>query len=191
MKKINRINPLSMSDVSSQAAEWLKPIPWQLFATLEFPWKVRPETANAKFSEMIDSLERSLRTRIGYLYALECRSKSGAIIPPHFHAAFCALKPIPRELLKNLWYTEVGRTGSTDGDLVRVECYDPAKCGIGYIVKQISETNCEWALRNIEFFDGNIQVEPTTDHASLRAMRRFKAQAKSTSEADGLLPCTA
>jgi hypothetical protein len=33
----------------------LQPVPWQLLATLEFPWKARPETANRRFAELIDS----------------------------------------------------------------------------------------------------------------------------------------
>ena len=99
---------------SAQAAvaECFQPVPWQLFATLEFPWNAKPETANLKFDRMIDTVERSLRTRVCYVNASETRSKSGALVPLHFHAAFAAARPISRQLVAGVWGEGVGRTNS-------------------------------------------------------------------------------
>lgn len=163
---------------SAQAAvaEWLQPVPWQLFATLEFPWNALPETATMKFDQMIDTMERTLRTRVCCVNASETHSKSGAQVPLHIHASFTAAKLISRQLVAGIWAEGVGRTNSVGGDLARVEPFNPAMGGIGYIVKLINDPDCEWGFRNLHLFNSNIQIEPKTDHASLRSARRWQAQ---------------
>jgi hypothetical protein len=45
----------STQEAPRAVAAWLEDVPWQLFATLEFPTKTtRPETANLKFAEMVN-----------------------------------------------------------------------------------------------------------------------------------------
>lgn len=174
---------------SAQAAvaDWLQPVPWQLFATLEFPWNAKPETANLKFDRMIDTVERSLRTRVCCVNASETRSKSGAMVPLHIHAAFTAARPISRQLVAGVWGEGVGRTNSVGGDLARVEAFNPAMGGIGYIVKLINDPDCEWGFRNVHLFNRNIQIAPKTDHASLRSARRWRAQNDIAGSQHGLL----
>lgn len=163
--------------VPTATALWLEDVPWQLIATLEFPSaRTRHETARRKFADMVNLCERSLRTRLCYLYASETRSKSGAIVPLHYHAAFTAIRPIPYQLVAGTWNQGVGRTNSVGGDLARVQAYDPAMGGIEYIMKLITEPDCEWGFRNIHLFDASIQAEPKTDHASLRSARRWQQQ---------------
>ncbi len=163
-------------DLSSDVASWLNPVQWQLFATLEFTWNIKPETANIKFRELINSLERTLRTRICFVNSLENRSKSGVIIFPHYHAAFTAAKIIPCQLVASLWNFVIGRSPSESGDLVLVEPFDPAKNGIAFIAKQITDESCEWDFRNIDLFNGSSQPAQKTDHATQRSARRLKAQ---------------
>lgn len=168
-------------------AEWLQPVPWQLFATLEFPWNAKPETATSKFDQMINTMERTLRTRVCCVNASETRSKTGAMVPLHIHASFASAKPIPRQLVAGAWAEGVGRTNSVGGDLARVEPFNPAMGGISYIVKLINDPDCEWGFRNVHLFNGNIQIEPKTDHASLRSARRWQAQNDITGRQHGLL----
>jgi hypothetical protein len=172
------MNQASQTTPSAQAAvaEWLQPVPWQLFATLEFPWNVKPETATSKFDQMIDAIERTLRTRVCCVEASETRSKSGATVPLHIHASFASAKPIPRQLVAGIWAEGVGRANSVGGDLARVEPFNPAMGGISYIVKLINDPDCEWGFRNVHLFNRNIQIEPKMDHASLRSARRWQAQ---------------
>jgi hypothetical protein len=168
----------STHDAPRAVAAWLEDVPWQLFATFEFPTKAtRPETANLKFAEMVNTVERTLRTRVCYVNASETRSRSGAPVPLHFHAAFAAARPIPPQLVAGVWNEGVGRTNSAGGDLARVQPYDPGMGGLGYIVKQIADQNCEWDCRNVDWFSNRIQTEPKTDHASLRAARSWQIQA--------------
>src|ERR1035438_7489724 len=118
------------SQVSAAAAEWLEPIPWQLFCTLEFPYKARPELAVKKFDSMVNNLERSLRTRVCYVNASETRSKSGAVVPLHFHTLLTSARPISTQLVTGMWNEGVGRTNSVGGDLAQVESFDPSMGGV-------------------------------------------------------------
>jgi hypothetical protein len=198
MNTTRRIIPGSKHDqsisvpVAVEVAEWLRPVAWQLFATLEFPWSTKPETASKKFARLIDSMERSLRTRVCSLYAAETRSKSGAIVPLHFHAVFTAARTIPCQLVAGIWNPEVGRTNSMGGDLAQVEPFDPAKSGIAYILKQITDPDCTWDFRNVHLFNRNIHFAPKTNHASRRSARRWETQARMLRDQfDVSLPCAA
>jgi hypothetical protein len=164
-------------DAPDAVANWLRPIQWQLFATLEFPWRARPETAGRKFAELVDKMERSLRTRVCYVNATETRSKTGSIVPLHFHAAFTAVRPISHQLVAGIWNASVGRAASEAGDLAQVEPYDLSRDGIRYITKLMADPDCGLDLRNVHLFNKAIAVETKQDHASLRAARRLIAQA--------------
>lgn len=176
----------STYDAPREVAAWLEDVPWQLFATLEFPTRAtRPETANLKFAEMVNTVERTLRTRVCYLNASETRSRSGAPVPLHFHAAFAAARPIPPQLVAGIWNDGVGRTNSVGGDLTRVQPYVPAMGGLAYVVKQIADQGCDWDCRNVHLFSNRIHIEPKTDHDSLRAARRWQAQKRITGSSPG------
>ena len=176
MNNIDLILFSKSSDVPEAVANWLQPIQWQLFATLEFPWRPRPETAGRKFAELVNTMERSLRTRVCYVNATETRSKSGTIVPLHFHAAFTAARPIPHKLVAGIWNASVGRAASEGGDLALVEPYDLSRDGIRYITKLMAHPACGLDLRNVHLFNKAIRIETKTDHASLRSARRFQAQ---------------
>ncbi len=93
------MNEACQTTPSAQAAvaEWLQPVPWQLFATLEFPWNAVPETATMKFDQMIDTMERTLRNE-GVLLrkrkreAFEVR-RSGPATHPRFIYCVANLSP--------------------------------------------------------------------------------------------------
>jgi hypothetical protein len=185
------IQPTTELDPAAAISEWLKPIKWQHFATLEFPWSARPETAIAKFTSFINELEKTLRTRVCVVYGAETRSKSGATVPVHFHAAITAVKPIQAQLIVDLWLHEIGRDGATTSasgevvarkgkvksDLALVVPYNPALTGIGYIMKQVQDDSFHWDMRNINLFAPPTSSDSKQDHAALRAARRLLMQA--------------
>ncbi len=125
---------------------------------------------------MLNSLERNLRTRIAYVKSTEIRSKSGAVVPRHIHCVLTAIKPIPADLVKELWLSGVGRPQIEKSDLAVVEPYKPGCGGIAYITKQIGTQHGDWSFKNVQLFAPGIESEPKTDHASLRAARRWQAQ---------------
>lgn len=157
-------------------ASWMADVPWQLFATLEFPWIIRPETAGNKFNELVDTLGRTLRTRICYLRVGESKAKSGAAVLFHYHAVFTALKMIPSQLVAGVWNALVGRANDADSDLALVEPYDSARCGIKYMAKHIADETCVWDWRNVHLFSNTIQFTQKDDHDSRRSLLRFQAQ---------------
>jgi hypothetical protein len=185
------IQPVTELDPAAAISEWLKPIKWQHFCTLEQPWSARPETAIAKFTSMVNKLERTIRTRACVVYGAETRSKSGATVPVHFHAALTAVKPIPAQLIVDLWLHEVGRDGSitsssgevvvrkgkVKSDLALVVPYNPSLNGIGYIMKQVQDDSFHWDSRNINLFAPPASIDTKQDHAALRAARRLQKQA--------------
>jgi hypothetical protein len=87
---------------------WLSPIRWQHFVTLEFPWHVRAETAAAKLREFLNNVERELRDSVCFIGGLEEQSKSGEPVPAHFHLLVTSARPIPEQLLKEVWWRMVG-----------------------------------------------------------------------------------
>jgi hypothetical protein len=159
------------------AADWLRPVPWQLFTTLEFPGRARPEIASAKFGEFINTMERNLRSRVGSVHVLESKSKDrGERVPLHIHSALTANKPIDPRLVSSAWHARVGRTDPTSSELVLTRPFDPEMGGIEYILKQIDDPDCEWDFRNVHLFNPNVNLDSKLDHASLRSARRWQQQ---------------
>jgi hypothetical protein len=157
----------------------LAEIDWQLFATFEFPSPPRPETAAIKFAALIDTLERELRTRVASVYSTETRSRAGAVVPLHFHAALAARRPISPKLVTDTWNSGIGRANSKGGDLALAVPFSHGLGGIRYIAKHIGEPDCTVDIHNVEFFTAAIQSVTKTDHASLGAARRWQKQLSS------------
>jgi hypothetical protein len=159
-------------DIQTVTAEWLRPISWQLFATLSFASPhIRYETAVAKFHEMTNTVERAMRTRLGYLYTLERRSRSGAVVPLHFHAAFVSTRPIEYQLVAGAWAGDSLSTHSIQ-ELARLEPYDHDRAGVEYIVKQINDPDCESDFKHLRLFNGS----PLSDHMQSREARRWSKE---------------
>jgi hypothetical protein len=169
MQRRNRV-------IVDAVAEMVRPIEWQLFVTVEFPWDVRPETADRKFNALINELERDMKTRIGYVVGKESRSKSGAAVPLHFHCCLTALKPINASQIESVWLRIVHRTKSLESDVVRVEPYNAERHGVEYITKMIGSLNAEWDFNWLHLFNPAIEYNQKLDHRSSRLGRRWQQQ---------------
>jgi hypothetical protein len=163
--------------IADAIAEMVRPIEWQYFVTVEFPWGVRPETADRKFNVLINELERRMKTRIGYVVGKESRSKSGAAVPLHFHCCLTALKPIDGSQIESIWLRLVHRTKSHKQDVVIVEPYNAARRGVEYIVKMIGTLDADWDFNWLHLFNPAIECTPKFDHRSLRGDLRWQQQA--------------
>lgn len=163
--------------IPEAVADLVRSIDWQLFVTLEFPWNVRAETADRKFKELIDQLERTMRTRICYLVGKESRTKSGAAVPWHFHCCLTALKPIAASQIESIWSRLVHRSHATEEDgVVDIRTYDAALPGVEYITKLMSTLHAEWDFNWLHLFNPAIQITPKFDHRSVRGGRRWRKQ---------------
>src|SRR3974390_1209110 len=85
-------------------AKWLRPVRWQWFVTLTFPWNVRVDTADRKLMELINMLERALHTNICIVAGKEAKPSShGRNVPWHFHILMTSHVPIPKATIKAGW----------------------------------------------------------------------------------------
>jgi hypothetical protein len=166
-------------------AKWLKPIPWQLFATFTHPWNVTSETADRKLRELINALERDLKDSICFVAGKERRSLSaGMSVPWHFHVLMTAHHPIPPDLVENSWRQLVRpHTKLADGlsvadgksvkdDSVVVEPYDTGLRGAEYCLKSINNCHGDWTCRWLREQHPLMKGTNRPSHRSLRQERR-------------------
>jgi hypothetical protein len=154
-------------------SEWLRDIPWQLFGTFKFPYPIQQDSARGTMLQMTQSVAHTMQCRLGYVYAMERRDRTGvAIVPLHFHAAFVAPKPLSADLIADTWNNAVGRPHAGNGDLALVEPYDPSRRGIEYILKQMTDPDCQWTTHDVEFFSPTMPKH----RMSPRSIRRWQEQ---------------
>jgi hypothetical protein len=163
--------------VVEEFAEWLRPVPWQQFVTLEFPWNARHETANNKLKELMARLGKELNTRICYVAALESESKTGMPLQQHFHVLLASLSTIPGSLVRSTWMAVVGRTSSDPkkSDLVDIKSFNSELRSVEYLFKHVARET-EWDMRWVELFHPGIGGRKTRNHRSIRQKRRWDAQ---------------
>jgi hypothetical protein len=161
-------------EVVTEWGRWLAPIKWQLFVTLTFPWNIAPGTADRKFKEMINSLERAMKERIGYLAGKEGKSKCGFEVPWHFHVALVAKGLINESLVENTWMVLINHqhSGERGDQNVVVQPYKDSLRGVEYIVKQSNESAGDLQHRWLEVFNPKISRTMDASHKSLRQARR-------------------
>jgi hypothetical protein len=158
-------------------AEWLNPIPWQLFATLTFPWNVTSETADRKLREFINCLEKTLRSRVCHIAARESESKTGAAMPWHFHVLLASLETIPTHLVNSTWLKLVGRSASKphQSDLAHTLSFNSHMRAVEYLFKHVTGET-EWDMRLVELFHPSMEERRTLKYLSNRQKRRWDAQ---------------
>jgi len=175
-------------------AEWIRPIPWQQFVTLTFPWNVSEETADRKLREFINHLERKLKTRICFIAGKEGASKQGAKVPWHFHLLLTSVEQIPVSLIADIWRRLVGRSNSTseDDDSVDVKPFIDGILGAEYVMKMIGSVDGDWCCRWLHLFNPAISYTPKRDHRFLRQNRRWERQllARGYMEPDRYVPAS-
>lgn len=167
-------------------AKWLRPIPWQLFVTLTFPWNVTSETADRKFKELINELERALKDSICFVAGKERKPLSaGMSVPWHFHALMTAHRLIPPGGVAISWRRLVGAGAkraegrsedddakSEDGDSALVEPYDSNERGPEYCLKSMNGCNGDWTFRWLREFNPTMKGTSRPSHRSLRQEKR-------------------
>ena len=161
---------------SGALIDWLKPIKWQAIATLTFPRTVGEEIASRTFKGFVNEIEKGQRGRICTVSAMERQGRDGKPVPLHIHASIASLKPITTQVVSDAWNHAVGRPSSLRSDLALVERYDPSRGGLDYVLKQTSDPDCHWDVRNLEFFNPTMDSSSKRDHAALRSARRRSKQ---------------
>lgn len=158
------------------AAEWLRPIPWQWFATGTFSGNIRMETATAKFREFINNLERFHKRRICMVAGMESQPcRHGIRVPWHFHMMLAAYGRISKEAIEGYWLQQASRGAGRGKALERilVERYEAHRPGVEYCMKQINGAFGEWYPHRLEEF---LPVHQKPNHRTLRRARRAHRQ---------------
>ncbi|WP_263383600.1 hypothetical protein [Granulicella arctica] len=163
---------------NESVADWVRPIPWQLFVHLTFPWNVRSETADSKFREFVNDLEKTLKTRVCFIAGKEGRSKNGPTVPFHFHVAMTAAITIPLDLVKTTWRNLIGRSNASElkDDSVRVDPWCSHADGLSYLLKQISDADSSWDCNWIGLFHPGPLYSPDWKNERQRKTKRWHYQ---------------
>lgn len=161
----------------------MRPIQWQWFITLTFPWNVKGETADVKLKEWLNLIERTLKTRICFVAGKERKPHSlGMEVPWHFHVLVTSRIAIPQGFVERAW-TDVVAPGARhllkDGavnDSVLVESYEHNHRGPEYCLKSLNSSNGDWSFRWLELFHPSMKQSESPNHISIRQRARFVAQ---------------
>jgi len=189
--------------VVDATANWLRPVPWQWFITLTFPWDVRSETADAKLKQWLNLIERTLRTRVCFVAGKESKPRfRGMEVPWHFHLLVTSMVDLPKGLLVDTWKDLVSRAaqhrqdGAIGGsfaaedalqavdhknDSAVVESYSDNRLGPEYCLKSINNCSGDWTFRWIELFNPKIKQTSYPSHSTIRTRARFAAQQREIS----------
>ncbi len=163
-----------------QYAEWLAPVPWQVYATYTFAWRVSDAQADRDFNAFIDYLEFELGAPIAFVRGDEKRYSGCGMpaTPRHYHVLMASTATLDPLRLVDRWRA-FGGSGRLKFNGIDHE-YDSAKVTdhfdprqkLEYTLKFINETDGDWVHRNLHFFASGI------DAVGHRAKRRAARQAR-------------
>jgi hypothetical protein len=157
-------------------ADWLRMVPWKLFCTFTFAWKVSDLQANRIYVEFINRLERALKSDVGYVRGDEKRI-SGCGMPAcgrHFHALLTSAAPLVPSDIEQRWMSMAGKR--YDGAGAKVEPYDPNRNGASYVLKFINREHGDWAFRKLHLFHPGARSLQTVNKRTRRLLRRHHAR---------------
>ena len=163
---------------ANEYATWLKVVPWKLFATFTFAWKVSDPQATKVFDEFIDRLERHIHCDVTYVRGDE-KTLSGCGKPAsgrHFHVLMTCAAPINPSLVEALWLSMAGTR--SDGAGAQVNVYDARLNGASYVMKFINRVDGDWAFRKLHLAYPCANVG-TLNRRRRRQLRRHEARNQS------------
>jgi hypothetical protein len=158
-------------------ADWLVKVPWQLFCTLTFAWKVSDQQADKTFVEFINRLEGSLKCNVAFVRGDEKRF-SGCGKPAcgrHFHALLASEIPLPPTIVECSWKNMAGERSDNAG--AQVESYDSHQNGVLYVLKAINDIHGDWSFRKLHLFHLEARSLQTHNARFRRTLRRLRARA--------------
>jgi hypothetical protein len=169
--------------VLDAVAKWLRPVCWQWFICLTFPWNVRPETADKKLKALIDAIERHHRAIVGMAAGKETRSRhDGSHVPLRFHLLITSRVPISGEAIEALWLGLIRRGLQSEAEILRigeyakVEPYQAHERGTEYCLKMMNDGAGDWYLHRLEHFLPGVPGAARPNHRTVRRQRRLSAK---------------
>jgi len=156
-------------------ADWVKLVPWKLFCTFTFAWKVSDAQADKTFTEFINRLEHVLKCDVGYVRGDEKRL-SGCGKPAcgrHFHVLLTSVAPMHSSVVEWLWMGMAGNRSDDAG--AQVEPYDANRNGASYVLKYINQVDGNWTFRKLHLFHPSAS-EGKVNKRRRRLLRRHHAR---------------
>jgi hypothetical protein len=145
--------------IADAYADWIRHVPWRLFCTFTFAWRVSDQQAIKTFVEFINRLEHHLNCDVGYVRGDEKRF-SGCGKPAcarHFHVLMTFVTPVSPKYVEAIWKSMAGNRSDNAG--AKVEVYDPDLNGESYVLKFINRVDGDWAFRKLHLFHPQASVE--------------------------------
>ncbi len=162
--------------VADGYAGWVGRVEFEWFVTLTIPWLASENRADQLFKELMQSLGKDLGTPVAYIVGKEGRSKSGASVPWHFHAALIAAKSIPQERIQATWRRIIAREHDQGDTSVLVKAFDPTTKGVAYITKMATDSSGYIDQRWLERFDPSIGADKPKNKRIRRNEERYRSQ---------------
>ena len=152
-------------------AEWLGTIPWQLFATFTFAWRISDAQADEDFKAFINLLELENRSPIGFVRGDEKRRASCSVSESgrHYHVLLTSHLFLDQQMITRIWREYAGSGNSQDS--ARVDPYDAKLGGAEYCLKMINETEGDWKFRNLDLFLPGYEPAKSNTRSRRRAAR--------------------
>lgn len=165
-------------------AEWLSKVPWKLYGTFTFAWKVSDQQADKIFHAFINRMEKHLRCDIVWVRGDEKRwSGCGKpSIPRHYHALFWSAALLHPWVFASEWMSMAGERG--DGQGAKVDPYDPERNAIAYALKLINAPDGDWHFGKLDLAMPALASEPLT-HRRRRRLRRHNDRVAALRGTDG------
>jgi hypothetical protein len=152
--------------------DFFREFPWQLYVTLTFSRVISNSQADAILNSFIDDMEWRIRAPLSLLIGKERGNYSGCGRPSiqvHFHLLLgCAFR-VDARLLADVWKKPEYGGERTQGPGAWVVPYDPKLDAASYVMKGITDPNCDWLFRNLDL----ISPKRPTSYATSAKMRRL------------------
>jgi hypothetical protein len=168
-----------MPSKSSAISTWIHDVPWQLMATLELPYNLRPspDTVLTHVNSYLDDVERRVRAQIGSIHVIERRSPYGDPVQAHCHALFASTAPLDPADLESMWHDHLHKANMPGyRTLAEIVQFDKSDNGLLYVCKSLDASDACWKPRHLDYFLPNSELHSRTDHRSLRYVRRVEAR---------------
>ena len=144
--------------IADAYAVWINEVPWHLYGTFTFAWRVSDQHANNIFGAFIDRIEQFLQCDVGYVRGDEKRF-SGCGKPAcarHYHVLLICTAPLTPEFVEELWMSMAGRRSDGAGAVVTPYAPGPDPKsrlkGPSYVMKFINQVDGDWAMSKMHLF---------------------------------------
>jgi hypothetical protein len=146
---------------AKELGKYLETMPWQLYATLTFPYDISVNGACASLRRFINKLEFETKGDVAYAGAMETRHYSGcgmSGVRAHFHLLMASEHTLDAgfaKFVKKAWTAHAGRgqnksaIGGAVQDSADVRLFESGKGGAEYCVK-VTDDLGDWIQRNLE-----------------------------------------